>query len=305
MRPDAGERLTPSAARRRLGEELLKSRRRARLSLDEAARGIERSAATLSRLENGRTIPRLVDVKALIAHYQSVASRSVANGTEERILTLAEIARKEEWFASFRDVLAGELTSNEARRLVEFEGEATMIRSYEPELVPGLLQTEAYAAAVTEAFFPERSDVERQRLVEFRLGRQQILQRGDREVDLRVVIGEAALRHVMGSPAVMREQLNALLADVQNGRSNVTIQVSPLALAIPAVLGGPFAQMDLASEEGPGLVYLEGRESAQFMLTDDAVERYRELFHQLTGAALDAGGSAKVLEEAIKHLPLS
>lgn len=303
MRPEVDARLTPSTARRRLGDELQRVRKRSRLSLEEAAQGIERSAATLSRLENGKTVPRLVDVKALLAHYQTVASTSVTNGIEERILTLAEIARKEEWFASFRDVLAGELTSNEARRLVEFEGNATEIRSYEPETVPGLLQTEAYAAAITAAFFPERTDVERQRLVEFRLGRQHIVDASSGRVDLHVVIGEAALRRRVGSSDVLREQLSALLARVRDGHPHVTIQIAPLELAIPAVLGGPFVQMGLASDEEPGLVYLEGREAAQFMQTDAAIERYSDLFAQLIVAALDADRSAKVIEEAIGRLP--
>jgi len=301
VKPDARTRLTPSAARRRLGEELQKARAVTRLSLNEAAAGIERSAPTLSRLENGKTVPRLVDVRALIAQYRAVATSSVANGAEERILDLAERARHEEWFASFRDVLGGELTSNDARRYVEFEGAATTICAYEPELIPGLLQTEAYAAAITAIFFPERLDEDRRRLVEFRLRRQQILQ-GDQAVDLHVVIGEAAIRRVVGSSAVMREQLSKLLGIVRDGQPKVTIQIVPLTVAIPAVFGGSFVKMDLMSDEEPGVVYLEGREGSQYVQTDDIVERYQRLFEELVKASLDAEDTAHVLEEAIKRL---
>lgn len=302
MKPDAHAHLTPSTARRRLGGELQKARTRARLSLAEAAKSIERSAPTLSRLENGKTIPRLVDVRALIEQYKAASASAVGNGDEQRILTLAERARQAEWFASFRDVLSGDLTSNEAQRLVEFEGAATVIRAYEPELISGLMQTPDYAAAVTEIFFPERDEDDRRRLVEFRMKRQQILRAGEQPTDFHLVLGEAALRRVVRSPTVMREQLSVLLDAIRSGRPNVVVRVAPLTLAVPAVFGGPFMQMDLASDEEPAVVYLEGREGSQFIQTEDVVDRYRNIFAQLAAEALDADHSAYMIEEAVKAL---
>jgi transcriptional regulator with XRE-family HTH domain len=294
--------LTPSAARRRLGEELRSIREEARLSLTDAAAGIERSAATLSRLENARTVPRLLDVRTLIAHYRKVAPDVLLNGTEERIIDLAETARQHEWFASFRDVLAGELTSDEARRYVEYESDATFIRSFEPELVPGLLQTPEYAAAVTQVFFPERTADERARLVDFRMGRQRILEPEAGAIAFEVVVGEAAIRRTIGPPGVMRRQLEVLINDLVNGRSNVTIRIVPISVSIPAVFGGPFAVLDLSSPDEPGLVYLEGREGSQFMPGEEQIARYRALFDELLKAALSAAETRGFLEDEVTRL---
>ena len=165
------------------------------------------------------------------------------------------------------------------------------------------MQTPEYAAAVTAIFFPDRGEDDRQRLVEFRMNRQQILRDGEGATELHLVLGEAALRRVVGSPTVMRDQLAVLLEAIRDPRPNITVRVASLTLAIPAVFGGSFAQLELASDEEPAVVYLEGREGSQFVRTDDVVERYRGMFAQLKADALDADHSAYLIEEAVKALP--
>ena len=169
------EATTPSSAKRRLGVALKDVREAAGLSLDEAARAIQRSAATLSRLERGRLQkPRMIEVVALLDRYRAVDDSAVTDELSEQIRRLTTQAAEPAWFKSFRDVLGGPMTADDAQRYIEFESDASAIRTYEPENVPGLLQTPGYAEAITDVFFPTYSRTERSRFVELRLARQRI-----------------------------------------------------------------------------------------------------------------------------------
>ncbi len=294
--------MTPSTARRRLGEALKQARDAAHLTLDQAAEKIQRSAPTLSRLENGKSTPRLVDVKALVDHYAEQAPAAVPNGTRERIIQLAQAGRAEEWFTPFRDVISSDMTADDIQRYVEFETDAMEIRTFQPNLVPGLLQTPGYATAVTELFFASSTAEERARFVEFRIARQHVLHRPSGALQLQAVIGEAVLRQVMGSPAVMREQLTALLDNVRNGLPNIHIRIAPIGLTMPAVLGGPFALLSFDAADEPDLAYLEGPAGAQYNQSAQATTRYRELFRGLADVVSDAAESLSILEGAIKDL---
>lgn len=294
--------MTPSAARRRLGDDLRTARETAGLTLHDAAKRIQRSAPTLSRLENGKSAPRVVDVKALLDQYAKEAPAAVPNGAREHIVDLAEAARAEEWFTPFRDVISSDMTADDIQRYVEFESDATRIRAFQPELVPGLLQTRGYAEAVTSLFFPGRTAAERRRFVEFRLARQHVLRRPVGALHFDVVIGQAALRRDLGSPAVMREQLTALLDNVRNGLPNVRIRVAPIGLSMPAVLGGPFTLMEFATADEPDLAYFEGPGGSQYIQTVAVTTHHRHLFAALSDAVADTTESLALLEGALKDL---
>jgi transcriptional regulator with XRE-family HTH domain len=294
--------LTPSTARRKLGEELRAVREATGLILGEAAARIQRSAATLSRLETGKSVPRLVDVLALLDQYAEERANAVSNGTRELIIELAEQGRAEEWFAPFRDVISGDMTPDDVQRYVEFESDATTIWSYEPELVPGLLQTQSYAEGVARLFFPKRSDVEIARFVEFRIARQHVLRRKPTPLRFDVVIGESALRRVIGGAEVMREQLLAVLSNITNGQSNVRIRIAPITLAAPAVVGGPWVVMDFAPGDEPGLVHLESRGGSGYFRNAEMLDRYRQFVVGLDAAVADQEYSQHVVQEALGDL---
>ncbi len=151
--PDDVRPISPGAARRRLGSELRALRELASLKLEDAGRHLQRSAATVSRLESAKAAPRLVDIAALLEFYSNESPRPVAPEVRERVLRLAADSRKKQWFEPFRDVITGDMIPDHFRRLVEYETDAREIRTYEPEIIPGLLQTRAYAVAVANLFF--------------------------------------------------------------------------------------------------------------------------------------------------------
>lgn len=295
-------RLSPSTARRRLGDGLRTTRERAGLTLVDAAAYIQRSAPTLSRLENGKAIPRLVDVNALLDHYATVKPDSVSDRARTRIVELAENGREEEWFTHFRDVLTSDMTRDDLARYVAYESDALEIRSFEPDLVPGLLQTRDYASAVVEKFFPDRTDSERERLVEFRLARQQVLNRGAGAPRFRVVVGEMVVRRAVAADSVMREQWERLLDHARGDTPNVDLRIAPVTMGIPAAVGGPFVVMSLPAGEAD-LVYLESREGALYRHDEATRTRYSDYFDDLVEAAKGPKDTALMIEEVLRNPP--
>lgn len=287
--------VSPAAARRRLGKDLRDLRAAADMTREDVAAELERSTATMSRLERGTSKPRQADVKALLDLYGERRSGLVDDQTRQALLALALESRKQDWYTAYRDVLGTSLEPSGLRTYVELESDARSYRSLEATLVPGLLQTPAYAAAIAAVYFPDATSAQRQRFVEFRMERQRVI---DQLHDLHVVIGEAALRRLGDEPAVMHEQLQRLLADLSDGRTNVEIQIAPVGLTVPAVLRGSFVLMELG--DGSSIVYLEGRESATYLRGEDDIARYRAEFDELARQALDRDASRKLVEEVIE-----
>jgi hypothetical protein len=275
-------------------------REAAGLKLQEAGRPLQRSAATISRLENGKVKPRLLDVKALLDLYASRAPHAVTDEERHRVEALATEGRRNTWFSPFGDVLTGSLVNDDDRRLLELEADATRILSYQPELIPGLLQTPAYIRAIADTYYPDANSRERDRFIEFRLERQRAVARRASAIDLHVVIGEQAFRRSIGGPEVMREQLQRLIELLRAEDRNVRIQIAPVTLAVRGAIGGPFLVMSFEDAQDVDFVYLESRDGANYLEGDQVLNRYRKLFDGLAAAALDEEASLATLEEAVK-----
>jgi hypothetical protein len=119
---------------------------------------------------------------------------------------------------------------------------------------------------------------------------------------LHVVLSELALWRAPGGPDVQREQLEALRSYIRGELPSVRIQIAPLQLSTPAIIGGPFVVMTFAPEGPDDLVYLEGREGGVYQQSPEALARYQRHFTELTAAAHDQQASLEALEEAIARL---
>jgi transcriptional regulator with XRE-family HTH domain len=298
-RPPGPREPSPSSARRRLGTELRAARESAGLTLREGAAGIQRSPATLSRLENGVSIPRIADVRALLDHYAEQNPTAGDSRTREHLIELAKIGYTEGWFAAYRDVISGDMTYDGIKRYVEFENDASAIHTFEPDLVPGLLQTRRYTQALVALFFPRHSTTQRRRLVEFRLARQQVLRHNGGGLTFTAIIGEAALRRRIAPPDVLREQIRFLLDITRDPTASVTIQVAPITMGIRPALGGPFLIMEFADVDELELVYIEGRTGAQYLQNPTDCQSYRREFDELREHALTEADSRSLLRELI------
>lgn len=291
------QQLSPAASRRQLGAGLRKLRTDANLNLADVAGELERSSATISRLERGDSRPRLVDVSAMLDLYASRLPSSVTPGLRRELLDLARDSRKDAWFEEYRDVLSSDMTADDLQKYIELESDATEFHSFEPGLIPGLLQTRGYASAVAELRFPSHPERQKKRFVDFRMARQRVLD----HLRLHVVIGEGAIRRAPGSPKVMIEQLEHIANELRGGRENVVIQIAPVSLPVrAATTGGSFVVMRLRDDPGAAdVLCLEKLDGVDYLRTPEVVARYKAAFEDLAASALGRKASLSFIEEVI------
>ena len=279
----------PTVRRRRLGAELRRLRESAGLTLVEAARHLDTSDSTLSRVENGRGRVRRTDVQAMLDLY-GVHEETL----RESLLRITRDVRRQGWWQNFRDVI-----SEPYGDYISLEMDAVSQRIHTIELIPGLLQTQEYTRALAEAWLVWETPEEINNFVTVRAERQQVLTRDD-PLHLWAVINELALREMVGGPEVMRAQLEHLLA---GGRQpNITIQIIPFAVGGHAMMDQPFIILGFAEATDPDVVCLDHLTSTLYIETSDEVGRYTHMFDHLRSAALSPRESMSKIADRIKEL---
>jgi transcriptional regulator with XRE-family HTH domain len=209
---------SPTVRRRRLAVELRRLRERANLTGDQVAERVGWSASKLSRIENAHTGPRPAEIKQLLSLY------GVEGGTADALISLAQEAKTlKGWWESYSQTIPPAYAA-----LIGMEAEAKSAWSWEPLIVPGLLQTEEYAQAVTEGLLehitPLPPAVTRRR-VQARITRQDVLTR-DNPLQLSAILDESVLSRRFGNPTVMKKQLDRLLELTE--LDNVMLRILPL-----------------------------------------------------------------------------
>jgi len=277
---------SPTIKRRRLAATLRELREQADLTLEEVAERLGLARSTLSRIENARASARPPVVRALLAVYE-------VHGPEaEAIVQIAKDASQRGWWYSYRDVIPDWFQT-----FVGFEAEASLIQTYEAQIVPGLLQTEEYARAMLGLAWQKLPTDEVERRLKARLGRHQILD-GDKLVEYHVVLSEAALRCQVGTPEVMRDQM-ARLVDAAE-RRQAMIQVLPFAAGPLASSYGPFVVLDFPSAEDPPVGYVEHLTGGLLLEDPAEIQRYRVAFNHQCAAALSLDDSIGLIAEVAR-----
>ncbi len=248
---------SPAVARRRLGAELRGLREAAGKRIEDAALTLECSTAKISRLETGKGVPRARDIRDLIVLYGTKAKEQ-----QDYLLELAADGRGQDWWNDYSDVQQGGMFADHLLRYVALERDASSIRSFAPDLIPGLLQNEDYINALASMIFPEQPEKERARFVEFRQRRQKLIYGRQNTVDLSFVVSELALIRTIGNRAVLRSQLEMLRRDLEKSLDWVEFRITPLSAPAAGALGGPFSIMTFADPTDQDVVYLEGRAGA-------------------------------------------
>jgi transcriptional regulator with XRE-family HTH domain len=276
----------PTVRRLQLGRELKRLREEAGLLRDAAADDLGRDASTISKIENGKMTISLGDVKSLLTLY------GIPLGSDDavRILDVAREARKR----------STHRVPDWVRAFVGLEAEAVEMKQFEVALVPGLLQTESYIRAMTQAGDPTRDPAEVERLVAIRRERQARLT-GDNPPRLWVVMGEAVIRRLVGfGGPVMLEQLEHLLAMAE--LPTVSVRIIPFTARPHPSMGTSFEILRLPEPPGTEVVYLEDLWSADYVDRDSQVTAYVQVFDRLCDVALDAPSTAEMLKEAVGEL---
>ena len=287
----------PAGPRRRLGVELRQLRRRADLQLAEVASELDCSTSKISRLENGKGIPRMPDVVALMRLY------GVTDGERRARLTqLVHESREQGWWERYTDgVQAERFVMNAPARYTALETEAVRVRSFEVSWVHGLLQVPEYTRAVLAALLSDRTADEVDRLVELRLRRQEALTKRSPPLELEVVLDESVLSRVVGSPATMAAQLRELRE--RSTLPNVTVRVLSFAIGLHRAHAGPFQILEFPDQVGADVVFIEGPAGDTYENQSDA-DLYKDVLADVADRALDPETSREIIHRhELKHVP--
>jgi transcriptional regulator with XRE-family HTH domain len=281
---------SPTVKRRRLAAELRSFRDRAGLTIEEVAQRLEWSTAKISRIENARVsvLPR--DVKFLLGVYGVQENGE----TWETLLALARESRQKGWWHDYGDAIPEGFET-----YVGLEADATALRTYESEYVPGLLQTEDYARAVMRATMITASDEEIERHVAVRMVRQERLN-GPGAPEIWAVVSEAVIRRVVSGEPVMRVQLSRLVE--ASKQPNITLQVLPFSVGAHAGMDGAFMILGFPAPTDPDVTYVHYYTGTLYLEKSDDLARYTLMFDHLRAAALPVGQSRNLIARARDEL---
>jgi transcriptional regulator with XRE-family HTH domain len=260
------EEVGPAIRRRQLSRQLREARMAAGFAtMDAAASATGLSRATISRIESAKQVILPRTVRLLCQIY------GIGSPTLDQMLKLAsEAADDRGWQADFAGVVPDWF-----ERFVSEESDATEMSIYAAELVPSLLQTDDYCRAVRAASAKQISEDELNRYVEFRAARAARLAK----TKLHVVLNEAVLRRQVGSPAIMRDQLNHLVEIAD--RPNVSLQILPFTSGAHPAMTGSFTMLHFPASTGVATVFVEVDDCGLYRDRPADFQRYSWIFGQL------------------------
>src|SRR6266540_3671312 len=247
----------PTVRRMLLGAQLRRLRGEAGLSREEAGAAIRASEWKIHRLENGQVSFKERDVVDLLGLYGVGDAGQVA-----AFVLMAREANLPGWFRAF----------------VDLESAASLIRAYEGQFVPGLLQTEAYCRAVAAGALLDEPAEEVERRVALRLGRQGLV----------------------GGGGVMRAQVERLVEAASLPR--VTLQVLPFGAGAHPAMVGAFTVLRFEDAELPDVVYFEHLTNAVYLDKREEVEHYIYVMESVCVRAAPPDQTAGILSEILKDL---
>jgi transcriptional regulator with XRE-family HTH domain len=275
----------PSALRWLIGVELGQYRRRTGLKQADAAKQAGVSPAKLSHMETGERQQRPADIAQVLASY------GVARHDINRLTSLAEVPDESNWWGAWRDVLPDWMGT-----IVGLERLATTEFVFEPIVIPGLLQTQAYARELSRAGSRVRPD-HADRVVEVRMERAQRLT-SDNPLRLHAAVNEQALRLRVGTPEIMRAQYEHLKGLAE--QPNVTLQVVVPDRGPHEAVTGQFVVLDF--EQARSIAYAEVQDGAMYVQHPGEVDTYRESARSLEEVALPSDESIRFIADLIKTL---
>ena len=278
--------VNPTVRRRRLGQELRRLRELKGMTAEEVAERLLVSQSKISRLENGRRSISQRDVRDLCGVYEVEDHRIV-----DSLMQMAKDSRQQGWWHSFGDIPYSVY--------IGLETDAASLRVYDPQVVPGLLQTRAYAETLITGALPETTPTDIDKRVQVRVRRQERIAAPDNPLRLWTVLDESALRRVVGSRAVMREQLEHLVE--QSQLPHVTVQVIPFDMGAHPGLNGQYAILEFPDAADSSVVYIEGVTSDLYLEKANDVQKYSVMYEHLRAQALNVEQSrqfiAKIAQE--------
>ncbi|WP_030871059.1 helix-turn-helix domain-containing protein [Streptomyces sp. NRRL F-2747] len=276
--------VNPTVSRRRLGSELRRLREIRGMTTQQVAERLLISQPKISLLENGRRLVKPRDVRDLCGLYGVQDQRRV-----DHLMQLARESGQQGWWNSYGDIPYG--------AYIGLEAEAAAIRLYEPLVVPGLLQTPAYARAVIAGTIPHVASEQAAARLQVRLRRQDRLGARGNPLRLWAVLDESALRRVVGSHEVMRKQLDHLTH--LSAQPHITMQVLPHDVGAHPGVSGQFSLLEFADAGDVSVVYLERFTSDLYLEKRSDVRLYSDMYAHLQARALSPDNTRHLINEVI------
>ena len=281
--------------RRQLGRFLRQLREGADKTVKTAAEELEWSPVKIWRIESGQVSMRSHDVRTMCEIYGASPEMT------EALVALARETKARGWWHAYSDAVPEWF-----ELYIGLENSASRLRQYEPELVPGLLQTAAYIAEVFKVGHPDMPQAEIERRVAVRLGRQALLTRRLPPAPrLEVVLHESALRRRLPDPGIMPAQLRKL--DDASRLPNVSLRVLPMDAGIhrAALAGGPFTILEFSPNSRgsePSIIYSDGLTGALYLDKPNEVAAYDGVWASIQATALTEARSRDLVIELTKEL---
>lgn len=278
----------PTVLRILLGAQLRRLREAKGISREEAGYLIRASESKISRMELGRVGFKERDIADLLSLY------GITHQDERAaLLALAKQAKTPGWWQRYGDILPSWFQT-----YLGLEEAASLIRTYEVQFVPGLLQTEDYARAVINHGNSGATGEEIERRVSLRLKRQQLLTRSGAP-QLWAVVDEAVLRRPMGSPAVMAAQIESLIKSSE--LPNVTLQVLPFHVGAHSAEAGAFTILRFPEPDLPDVVYTEQLTGALYLDKREDVDAYMATVDHLSVESAPPRTTIEILSKILQE----
>jgi transcriptional regulator with XRE-family HTH domain len=285
-RPGPGS--APTVHRMLVGAQLRRLRTDMGLSREQAAEAIRASEWKIHRLENGQVGFKDRDIVDLLRRYGVTDPDDIAD-----FLEFAREANAPGWWQHYSDLLPRWF-----RAYVDLESTASLIRTYEGQFIPGLLQTDDYMRAVIHGALLDESGEEVGRRVRLRMARQVLLTR-EHPPRLWAVVDEAALRRPVGGHEVMRGQLERLIAATK--LPNVILQILPFASGAHPAMVGAFSILRFADGDLPDVVYVEHLTNALYLDGRDDVNQYLHVMDQISMSAAPPDKTMDILHKILQE----
>ncbi|MDN3250515.1 helix-turn-helix domain-containing protein [Streptomyces mutabilis] len=278
--------VNPTVRRRRLGQELRRLRELKGMTAEEVAERLLVSQSKISRLENGRRSISQRDVRDLCGVYEVEDQRIV-----DSLMQMAKDSRQQGWWHAFGDIPYSVY--------IGLETDAESLRTYEPQIITGLLQTRSYAEALIQGALPETPVADVEKRVQVRIRRQERITAENNPLRLWVVLDEACLHRMVGSRQVMREQLEHVAEMSQ--LPHITVQVLPFDVGAHPGINGQYSILEFADTADSSVVYIEGVTSDLYLEKAQDVQKYTVMYEHLRAQALNVEQSRQRIEDVAKE----
>jgi transcriptional regulator with XRE-family HTH domain len=255
------------------------------------AKRLDWSLSKVNRIESGEVTISSTDLQALLRLFDITDTDRIAQLTAE-----ARTARRRGWWDE--PMYRQHLTSP-TMQLLQFETEATKIRVFQPVLIPGLLQTRAYAEFIMNFYSEDLDEATRQARLDIRMRRhEQVFDRPDPPSYL-LILDESALFRGFGGPRLMVEQLQQLL--VYAGRPEITIRVVPTSSPASVAMLGAFTLFDLGDEEN-AVLYHESVIQDEMIHNQDLIDFHRNGYERMWDQSLSPAASGRLITARVAKL---